>query len=381
MGDFQMTDNNTTTKQRLGIVALSLALIGSVMAGGAMAHDLNVTVYEGTTSTTYDSNVTAIDIGDSVESLNDVTANVTNIDSGPSTGDLEVFVRSQGDSNTSNWAHVGSIYQTGETTLDASSIDLSQFENAQVVFEVNNDGTTYDVDHLLVTGTATNSDPTADAGGPYEGTAGETIQMDASNSSDGDADNLTYSWSSSSASGGSGGDDTSPTGTSLTFDSAGTYNVSLTVTDEHGATDTATTTVTVQSPPTVSTTTEPDKFSVDFAVTGENGTAVENATVSVGNQSAETDSDGVASISNVTEGNHTVSVDHASYTAVNETVSVDSNLSVDADLGEGNITVSEQDDGGLGGGGGTTDGGDIVIVIVAGGAFLILALLGVAVME
>jgi PKD repeat protein len=97
----------------------------------------------------------------------------------------------------------------------------------------------------------TNQSPSADAGGPYTGTEGSPIQLDGSGSSDPDGTIATYQWSL--------GTFTNPDGGTCSFvggistgvspsvicNDNGTLTVSLTVTDDDGATDSDEATVTV----------------------------------------------------------------------------------------------------------------------------------------
>jgi PKD repeat protein len=76
--------------------------------------------------------------------------------------------------------------------------------------------------------TAGNQLPTCDAGGPYNGTAGQPVSFDGSNSSDSDGTIVTYAWNFGDGSTGTGA---TP---SHTYAGAGTFNVSLTVTDNDG---------------------------------------------------------------------------------------------------------------------------------------------------
>lgn len=88
---------------------------------------------------------------------------------------------------------------------------------------------------------AGNQAPTADAGGPYSGTSDVEVAFDGSASSDADGSIVSYDWDF--------GDGTTGTGetTGHTYASQGTYNVSLTVTDDSGASDSASTTVSIDS--------------------------------------------------------------------------------------------------------------------------------------
>ncbi|MDJ0807552.1 MAG: PKD domain-containing protein [Gammaproteobacteria bacterium] len=89
--------------------------------------------------------------------------------------------------------------------------------------------------------------PTADAGGPYTGIAGQAVAFDGSGSTDSDGNIVSYAWDFGDGTTGSG---VSP---SHTYASAGTYNVTLTVTDNDGLTDSAATTATIDPPPAAPT--------------------------------------------------------------------------------------------------------------------------------
>jgi VCBS repeat-containing protein len=84
-----------------------------------------------------------------------------------------------------------------------------------------------------------NDPPVADPNGPYAGSAGVPVSFDGSGSSDVDGTIAAYHWNF--------GDSTTGTGVSPThtYAAAGTYTVSLTVTDNDGATDMATTTANI----------------------------------------------------------------------------------------------------------------------------------------
>jgi PKD repeat protein len=88
---------------------------------------------------------------------------------------------------------------------------------------------------LAVTITNPNRRPTAVPGGPYTGQTGAAVAFDGTASSDPDGEPLTYSWDF-----GDGSTTSSASTPSHVFAAGGTYVVSLTVTDPHGASDTAT---------------------------------------------------------------------------------------------------------------------------------------------
>lgn len=83
-----------------------------------------------------------------------------------------------------------------------------------------------------------NNKPTADAGADVNVTIGETASLDASASSDIDGDDFTVTWS-------NGSSEVQP---EITFNAVGTFEFELTVTDEHGETDTDTVVVQVNHP-------------------------------------------------------------------------------------------------------------------------------------
>jgi len=87
----------------------------------------------------------------------------------------------------------------------------------------------------------TNQSPTARPGGPYSGTVGAAISFNGSTSSDPDGTIAGYSWNF--------GDGTTATGAtpSKSYSAAGTFTVTLTVTDNQGATNSATTTATISA--------------------------------------------------------------------------------------------------------------------------------------
>jgi PKD repeat protein len=74
-----------------------------------------------------------------------------------------------------------------------------------------------------------NLSPEADAGGPYNGTAGDPVKFDGSASSDPDGTIVRYNWDFGDDSTGAGVDPTH------TYTTAGSYTVTLIVVDEEGA--------------------------------------------------------------------------------------------------------------------------------------------------
>ena len=87
--------------------------------------------------------------------------------------------------------------------------------------------------------TGANQAPSADAGGPYSGDAGESITFNASGSFDPDGTISSYAWNFGDGTGGSG------VSVQHAYATAGNYTVSVTVTANDGATDSDTATVNV----------------------------------------------------------------------------------------------------------------------------------------
>lgn len=138
----------------------------------------------------------------------------------------------------------------GPHTLTVSVFNVT---NTATPTLVAGDTATYQVTVIAASNTA----PTADAGGPYTGNEGAQISLDGTGSSDSDGTIASYSWTVTPATSGS---DQPDSGASCSFVSGfgsttaqpkvvctddGSYDVSLTVTDDDGATDTDTATLTV----------------------------------------------------------------------------------------------------------------------------------------
>jgi PKD repeat protein len=99
-----------------------------------------------------------------------------------------------------------------------------------VTVTVIDDGNATDSDFTIATIEATGA-PTADAGGPYSGTAGVPVSFDGSASSDPDGKITAWNWEFGDSNVGSG-----PSPTHI-YTTGGTYTVRLTVTDDVGSTD------------------------------------------------------------------------------------------------------------------------------------------------
>ena len=112
------------------------------------------------------------------------------------------------------------------------------------------------------TATITNQPPVAHPGGPYSGMAGQAVQFNGNGSFDPDGSITSYAWNF--------GDNTSGSGLSPThsYSSAGTYTVTLTVTDNLGSQASATTSATI-------TNTQPPVANAGGPYNGMTGQAVQ----------------------------------------------------------------------------------------------------------
>ena len=153
-------------------------------------------------------------------------------------------------SYTINWGD-GTTPTAGSVTSQASAITAAHTYGAAGTDTVR--VTVTDKDGgvgaaAAVVTVSTNHPPTAVAGGPYSGVEGTAIAFSGAGSSDPDGDAITYAWTL--------GDGGSATGVAPTHGYAdnGTYTVTLTVTDAHGAASApVTTTATIANvAPTVS---------------------------------------------------------------------------------------------------------------------------------
>src|SRR5436190_1981313 len=136
---------------------------------------------------------------------------------------------------------------TGSETSAAKierAVNLSAGANELIVELRSRPGTSLDVD---IIGATAQTPPHADAGGPYTGRVGQPIAYDGSHSTASSGVAITsYSWNF--------GDNSTGTGVAPThaYAAAGTYQVSLTVTDSNGATNSASATASVVGLPVAS---------------------------------------------------------------------------------------------------------------------------------
>lgn len=143
-------------------------------------------------------------------------------------GSISSYAWDFGDGSTGSGATPNHVYAA------AGSYNVS--------LTVTDDGGLSHSDTTSVTvGEVTRQPPVADANGPYSGTIGLLVSFDSNGSSAANGSIVTYTWDF--------GDGASARGPNLghTYDTAGTYNVTLTVTDSDGAMDSDSATVTIGS--------------------------------------------------------------------------------------------------------------------------------------
>jgi PKD repeat protein len=167
-----------------------------------------------------------------------VTTTVYSIDGPISNANIQALW-SGGSSGTSNCTTNanGQCQVSQKTRGDSLTFTIDDIAGNGVTYNPSSsDSITFDKNGNILGG---NNAPQVNAGGPYSGTEGISINFDGSGSSDTDGTIVNYDWDFGD---GNTGTDQSP---SHTFTSAGTFNVILTVTDDDEATDTDSTSVTV----------------------------------------------------------------------------------------------------------------------------------------
>jgi PKD repeat protein len=159
---------------------------------------------------------------------------------------------------------------TGQTIIPAATctIDIKFAPTQDTSYAGNFSIPSNDLDEanvpIALNGTGINSPPTADAGGPYAGTEGQSFNLDGSNSTDSDGTIVTYEWDLDNN---GQYDDASGVSPNVTFTDDGTYPIGLKVTDNLGATDEATATATIaDTSPTAAFTGDPKSGSAPLTV-------------------------------------------------------------------------------------------------------------------
>jgi hypothetical protein len=160
----------------------------------------------------------------------------------PSDGTLDLTYASDANTrvwfttNSSNSCRNDQILSTGTSASGSLSVTAGQtiyFSTRERI----GSGNTADYSFILTfTATSTNQDPSADAGADQTITVGENVTLDGSGSTDSDGNIVSYEWS-------TGDTGVNPVISGL---AEGTHTITLTVTDDDGATDTDTVVITVE---------------------------------------------------------------------------------------------------------------------------------------
>lgn len=359
--------NKETIGRGLAGVAAALMVLGvfsGAFAGTVAAHDTTTKNWEtdsdwnggsvGLDNTVSDGSITldsgtwesyGVDLNSS-DDIETITVDVENAGAG--------FVL---DVTAGNPIESYDINSSGEHTLDVSSDD--SVSSVSIWLKPNDTSDPSTVSSVTIN--SANAAPTADAGSDQTVTAGEDVTLDASASSDSDGDNLSYVWDEGEFS-------RSGMTSDYKFASSGTYEIPLTVTDEHGASDTDSVTVTVE-----------DTHEVSFEVADDTGAAIENASVAVSDDtgaevaSLTADSNGIAAAT-LTPGNYSyVATDADGGEVASGDFVVDStDLTVDA-IEEVEET-DETDNTGAGTGAVTDDNVQSFVIALAAGLFVVLVL-------
>ena len=226
---------------------------------------------------------------------------------------------------------------SGEYAISADGSALSPADSAEVT---DSDSTT-----VTVQEPDPNEGPSASfSSSPSSPEVGETVSFDASGSNDADGSVASYEWDFD----GDGEVDATGEQAANTFDAAGDSDVTLTVTDDDGATDTATQTVSVSEAPNPASF-QVSNLNVESPVTqGDDATVtatVENAgdedgtqTVALDVDGSETDSESVTLAGGASQ-QVSFDVDTAGLSAGDHDVT----LSTDDDSASATLAVSEQE--------------------------------------
>ncbi|WP_057832913.1 S8 family serine peptidase [Colwellia sp. TT2012] len=129
-------------------------------------------------------------------------------------------------------------------------------------------GLTLQASYQAGSGTTPNETPVADPGGPYTGTAGTSVSFTGSNSYDPDGQITTHSWNFGD------GSSSSQTNPRHTYTNGGSYNVTLTVTDNDGASNYTSTSAVIEGGSSSGLTNACAAQAPQDYVTAENGTPI-----------------------------------------------------------------------------------------------------------
>ena len=169
---------------------------------------------------------------------------------GPYNADVGVSITFDGSGSSDDGTIVEYAWDFGDGTAMGMGVNPVHTYGAAgtytVTLTVTDDGGL--TDSAVTTATITeapppNQAPTANANGPYNAQVGDVINFSAAGSSDPDGTIVTYDWDFGDGSSGVGANPTH------SYAAAGTYTVTLTVTDDGGLTDSAVTTADIADQP------------------------------------------------------------------------------------------------------------------------------------
>jgi PKD repeat protein len=222
--DFGFGDGNTGTGES---PAYTYAQNGIYNVSLVVTDNKGATDTSTTTATIDDTEPTADFAGTPTSGLKPLTVNFS--DSSTSYDGIAAWDWDFGDGDTSTELNPTHVYVTEGT-----------YAVSFTVYEVDGDSDT-EMKRDYINVTRENQPPVSDPNGPYTGTEGVAITFSGSGSYDPDGSIISFAWDFGFGDGNTG------TGESpaYTYAQNGTYNVTLVVTDDEGATDTKTTTAAI----------------------------------------------------------------------------------------------------------------------------------------
>ena len=253
------TSNEVSISWTASLDDIRFVALYHIMRDGSEIGTSTTTSYTDNTASaggTYNYTVTAEDnSGNESLSSNGLTVEVGNpiltavISANQSSGIVPLLVNFDASASTDPDGTIESYsWNYGDNNLDTGVFTSHIFDTVGIynstLTVTNNEGASDTTTIQIVVNEVGSSPPTAViSANPLSGIAPLTVDFDASASSDLDGSIISYNWNFGDGSNDTGINPSHP------FDTAGTYNVSLTVTDNSGNTDTESITITVDPEP------------------------------------------------------------------------------------------------------------------------------------